>query len=115
MYLVFKLVVCSLQEETQIRTIYDLKSSDRQQFLIQRAVQTVQYKHLNPNSPHQYRLTSSNQTLSLIEEKEQQTISFSGLSFQSTNQPWKYQILSGNQEKLMMTDAQLLQTVSPIM
>ena len=100
-----------MKEETETRTLYDITSDNKQDILIHKAVQIVQFRYQTPNAPNQFSVTTSNQTLRLIEEREQQTVSNEGCTFKTVSEPWKQQILSQSEEKPMMSEQQRLQQV----
>lgn len=88
-----------------------MKSEDKIDFVIKRCTQSAHYKYLFPGTEHQYTSTISNQTFSLVEESDAQTIPTSGHTWKSVDQPWKYQILEKEEED-QMTLEQIVSTVS---
>jgi len=72
---------------------------------------SVEHKIEIPNAPHKFLLTTSNQTLIMTGEKPAPSSHSRSVTMKTVPEPWRMEILKKDEEKLMMTEAQLLQQV----
>jgi len=100
-----------LQVFSVTRCDYELSSENEKDLIIKSAVMSVEHKMEMPNAPHKFLLTTSNQTLVMTGQKPAPSSRSRSVTMMTVSEPWRMEILKKDEEKLMMTEAELLQQV----
>ncbi|XP_067947351.1 vitellogenin-like [Watersipora subatra] len=98
------------------KTVYSLQSSDKKDFILKDAIQTVETRIETPHTPHEHLLTVSNQTLLFREIRSHSSRSQEVCpTFKQVEQPWMLRVLLDSEEKPMMTREEIKDKVKKML
>jgi len=75
---------------------------------------SVQLKIEAPHKPHEFLLITSNHTLVLTSQTPAPSYHQTRVASKSVAEPWRMEVLPREEEKLMMSEAELIEQVSHV-